>query len=126
MVEMIGLKWRIKSAKKNGKQYHLHYISVPGRSAVFLIDYEPYLDPVNKLIAFKPKQNNAQSQGKLIRLRWRIKSTKKNGKEYRIYYISIPITSALFLLDYDPYLDPQNKLIVFKPKQNAQSQPQSQ
>jgi len=35
---------------------------VPGRSAVFLLDYEPYLDPTNKVIVFRPKQNNTQSQ----------------------------------------------------------------
>jgi len=61
MVE-IKLRWRIKSTKKNGKVYPIYYISVPGRSAVFLLDYEPYLDPTNKVIFFKPKQNNTQSQ----------------------------------------------------------------
>jgi hypothetical protein len=62
-----------------------------------------------------------------IKLRWRIKTTKKNGKTYPIYYISVPSHSAVFLLDYEPYLDPQNKVIFFKPKQNNQSQqPQSQ
>jgi hypothetical protein len=62
-----------------------------------------------------------------IKLRWRIKTTKKNGKVYPIYYISIPGRSAVFLLQYEPYLDPENKVIVFKPKQNTQNQqPQSQ
>ncbi len=62
-----------------------------------------------------------------IKLRWRIKSTKKNGKVYPLYYISVPGRSAVFLVDdYDPFLDPQNKVIVFKPKQNNQRQPQSQ
>jgi hypothetical protein len=61
------------------------------------------------------------------KLRWRIKSTKKNGKVYPLYYISVPGRSAVFLVDdYDPFLDPQNKVIVFKPKQNNQRQPQSQ
>ena len=65
-----------------------------------------------------------------IKLRWRIKSTKKNGKVYPLYYISVPGKSAVFLVDdYDPFLDTQNKVIVFKPKpkqNNTQSQPQSQ
>ena len=65
-----------------------------------------------------------------IKLRWRIKSTKKNGKVYPLYYISVPGKSAVFLADdYDPFLDPQNKVIVFKPKpkqNNTKNQPQSQ
>ena len=65
-----------------------------------------------------------------IKLRWRIKSTKKNGKVYPLYYISVPGKSAVFLVDdYDPFLDTQNKVIIFKPKpkqNNIQNQPQSQ
>jgi len=67
-----------------------------------------------------------------IRLHWRIKKTKKGDKEYPLYYISIPGSSAGFLLDRDPVLDPQNMVIVFRPRQNniqqnnTQSQPQSQ
>ena len=61
-----------------------------------------------------------------IKLRWRIKTTKKNGKIYPIYYISVPGKSAVFLLDYEPFLDPQNKIIFFRPKQNQSQQPQSQ
>jgi len=56
-----------------------------------------------------------------IKLRWRIKTTKKNGKVYPLYYISIPGRSAVFLLGYDPILDPESKTIIFKPK-NTQSQ----
>jgi len=61
-----------------------------------------------------------------VKLKWRIKTTKKNGKIYPMYYISVPGKSAVFLLDYEPYLDPQNKIIIFKPKQNQSQQPQSQ
>ena len=61
-----------------------------------------------------------------IKLRWRIKTTKKNGKIYPIYYVSVPGKSAVFLLDYEPYLDPQKKIIFFRPKQNQSQQPQSQ
>ena len=57
MVE-IKLRWRIKRTTKKGKEYPIYYISVPGRSAVFLLDLEPWLDPVNKVIVFKPKQQN--------------------------------------------------------------------
>jgi len=61
MVE-IKLRWRVKTTKKNGKVYPLYYISIPGRSAVFLTKYDPYLDPESKTIIFKPKQNNTQTQ----------------------------------------------------------------
>jgi len=61
-----------------------------------------------------------------VKLKWRIKTTKKNGKIYPIYYISVPGKSAVFLLDYEPYLDPQKKIIFFRPKQNQSQQPQSQ
>ena len=121
MVE-IKLRWRIKRTTKKGKEYPIYYISIPGRSAVFLLDYEPYLDPVNKVIILRPKQNTTQyittENTFEIKLRWRIKSTKKNGKRFPLYYISIPGRSAVFLIDYEPYLDPINKVIIFKPKQN--------
>ncbi len=68
-----------------------------------------------------------------IKLRWRIKHTSKNGKIYPVCYISVPYKSAIFLLDHEPVLDPVNKVIVFRPKQqnnaqqnNTQNQPQSQ
>jgi len=61
-----------------------------------------------------------------VKLKWRIKTTKKNGKIYPIYYVSVPGKSAVFLLDYEPYLDPQKKIIFFRPKQNQSQQPQSQ
>jgi len=61
-----------------------------------------------------------------IKLRWRVKTTKKNGKTYPLYYISVPGRSAVFLINYEPVLDPESKVIVFKPKQNQSQQPQSQ
>ncbi len=134
MVE-IKLKWRIKKTKKGDKEYDLRYISIPFSYAIFLIQYEPYLDPVNKLIIFKPKQNNTQqniTENLFVKLRWRIKRTRKGDKEYPISYINIPRKTALFLLEYEPVLDTTNKVIVFKPKQTStqqnstQNQPQSQ
>ena len=135
MVE-VKLKWRIKKTKKGDKEYDLRYISIPFSYAMFLLQYEPYLDPINKLIIFKPKQNNTQQNSTenllIVKLRWRIKKTKKGDKEYPVSYINIPRKTALFLLEYEPVLDPVNKVIVFKPKQtstqqnNTQNQPQSQ
>ena len=103
---------------------------------MFLLQYEPYLDPVNKLIIFKPKQNNTQQNSTenllIVKLRWRVKKTKKGDKEYPVSYINIPRKTALFLLEYEPVLDTTNNVIVFKPKQtstqqnNTQNQPQSQ
>jgi hypothetical protein len=129
MVE-IKLRWRIKYTKKYGKTYPVCYISVPSRSAIFLLDHEPVLDPTNKVIIFKPKQSDTK-QNNEVRLKWRIKHTKKDAKIYPLYYISVPYRSAIFLLDHEPVLDPVNKVIIFKPKQNTQqnstqNQPQSQ
>jgi len=135
MVE-VKLKWRIKKTKKGDKEYDLRYISIPFSYAMFLLQYEPYLDPVNKLIIFKPKQNNTQQNSTenllIVKLRWRVKKTKKGDKEYPVSYINIPRKTALFLLEYEPVLDTTNNVIVFKPKQtstqqnNTQNQPQSQ
>jgi len=61
-----------------------------------------------------------------VKLKWRIKTTKKNGKVYPLYYISVPGKSAVFLLQYEPYLDPERQIIFFRPKQNQSQQPQSQ
>ncbi len=79
MVE-IKLRWRIKHTSKNGKIYQVCYISVPYRSAIFLLDYEPVLDPINKVIILRPKQSNSK-QNNEIRLKWRIKSTRKGGQD---------------------------------------------
>ena len=135
MVE-VKLKWRIKKTKKGDKEYDLRYISIPFSYAMFLLQYEPHLDPVNKLIIFKPKQNNTQQNSTenllIVKLRWRVKKTKKGDKEYPVSYINIPRKTALFLLEYEPVLDTTNNVIVFKPKQtstqqnNTQNQPQSQ
>jgi len=133
MVE-IKLKWRIKKAKKGDKEYRLYYVSVPFSSAMFLLEYEPFLDPINKVIIFRPKQQNNTNMidgNIVVKLRWRIKKTKKRGKEYPICYINFPSRTAVFLIDYEPFLDPTNKIIIFKPKQNtqqniAQNQPHQQ
>jgi len=135
MVE-VKLKWRVKKTKKGDKEYDLRYISIPFSYAMFLLQYEPYLDPINKLIIFKPKQNNTQQNSTenllIVKLRWRVKKTKKGDKEYPVSYINIPRKTALFLLEYEPVLDTTNNVIVFKPKQTStqqnstQNQPQSQ
>ena len=129
MVE-IKLHWRIKKTKKGDKEYLLDYISVPGSIAGFLLDKEPFLDPQKMIIFFRPKQNDTHyiTGGNIvIKLHWRIKKTKKGDKEYPVCYISVPRRSAIFLLDKEPFLDPQKMIIFFRPKQNdTQIQPQSQ
>jgi len=57
---LIKLRWRIKKMVKAGKEYLLCYISVPARSALFLLDKEPFLDLQRMIIFFRPKQNDPQ------------------------------------------------------------------
>jgi len=52
-----------------------------------------------------------------IKLKWRIRSARKGEKIYSVYYISVPAKVAQFLTKYDPVLDPENQVILFKPKQ---------
>jgi hypothetical protein len=139
MVELT-LQWRIKKTRKKTNEgvleYDSYYISVPFSYAMFLLEYEPYLDPINKVIIFKTKQQNNTKTSILIKLRWRIKKTRKKikegEKEYPVSYINISRRTALFLLEYEPVLDTTNNVIIFKPKQNdtqqssTQNQPQSQ
>jgi len=122
MVE-VKLRWRIKLSKKNGKEYGLYRITIPSRSAVFLINYVPYLNLKENIIEFKPNRRYAR-KGVRVRLRWIIKREKKNGgKVFTEYYISVKSELAKTLVDLDPYLDPEQMIIVFKPKQvNVQSQ----
>jgi hypothetical protein len=117
------LRWRIKTYKINGKTYTLNYISIPSKLAIFLKNYEPYLDIENKMIIFKQRQENDEQNP----LKWRIKSVKKKGKTLSLYYISIPgkLFSLLDLGNYEPYLDPENKTIIFRPRQGS-TQTQSQ
>jgi len=119
----IKLRWRIKRSKKNGKEYGLYRITIPSRSAVFLINYVPYLNLKEKIIEFKPKRGYAR-KGVRERLKWSVVKEKKNGKIFTEYYISVKseLVTVLQLTDLDPYLVPEQMVIVFRPKQvNAQS-----
>jgi len=50
----LKLKWYTKSVKKkNGKEVKIYYILVPAKVAVFLNEFEPYLDLEKKTIAFR-------------------------------------------------------------------------
>ena len=50
-----------------------------------------------------------------LKLKWHIKNVKKeNGKEVQVYYILIPAKVAIFLKEFDPYLDLEKKTITFR------------
>jgi len=50
-----------------------------------------------------------------VKLRWRVKINRKNGKEYMLRYINVPSKSAVFLINYVPYFNIKNNIIEFKP-----------
>jgi len=48
-------------------------------------------------------------------LKWYVRSVKKqNGKEVKVYYISIPAKVAVFLEKFEPYLDLEKNTITFR------------
>jgi len=50
-----------------------------------------------------------------LKLKWYVKNIrKKNGKEVQVYYIMVPAKVAVFLKEFDPYLDLEKKTIIFK------------
>lgn len=50
-----------------------------------------------------------------LKLKWYTKTVKKgSGKEVQVYYILVPAKVAIFLRDYQPYLDLEKKVITFK------------
>ena len=54
-----------------------------------------------------------------LKLKWYTKSVrKKNGKEVQVYYILVPAKVAVFLRDYQPYLDLEKKTITFRRDKN--------
>jgi len=130
MVE-VKLRWHIEVKKRRWRTadgvreavYFLHYILVYNHFAISLLGFVPCLDPENKVIAFEPEQECND----LIRLRWarrREKSWREadKGRVYTMHYVFIPgdILSEFNLsdlLNFDPYLNPEKKIIVFKPKQ---------
>ena len=52
----------------------------------------------------------------MIKLRWRIRCSKKSGKEYCIYRITVRNPLGKLLSRYVPYLNIKEKIIEFKPK----------
>ncbi len=48
-------------------------------------------------------------------MKWYVRSVKKqNGKEVKVYYISIPAKVAVFLEKFEPYLDLEKNTITFR------------
>ncbi len=89
MVE-IKLRWRIKHTSKNGKIYQVCYISVPYRSAIFLLDYEPVLDPINKVIILRPKQSNAkQEQRDKVKMEDKVHEERRQDISLVLYFSTI-------------------------------------
>jgi hypothetical protein len=120
----IKLRWRVRCWEKNGKEYCLYRITVRSLFGRFLVNYVPYLNLREKIIEFKPKRGFAR-KGIRERLKWSVTTHKKNGKILMEYYIAVKseLAKALQLTDFDPYLDPEQMVIVFRPKQaNVQSQ----
>jgi hypothetical protein len=51
-----------------------------------------------------------------IKLRWRVRCSRKNGKEYCVYRITVRSPFGKLLSKYVPYLNLREKIIEFKPK----------
>jgi len=120
----IKLRWRKRCSRKNGKEYCIYRITVRSPLGKLLSKYVPYLNIKEKIIEFKPKPGFAR-KGVRERLKWSIITQKKDGKTFTEYYIAVKseLVKALQLLDLDPYLDPEQMVIMFRPKQvNVQSQ----
>lgn len=120
----IKLRWRKRCQKKGGKEYCIYRITVRSPLGKLLSKYVPYFNIKEKIIEFKPKPGFAR-KGVRERLKWSIITEKKNGKTFTEYYIAVKseLVKALQLLGLDPYLDPEQMVIVFRPKQvNVQSQ----
>ena len=50
-----------------------------------------------------------------LKLKWYVRNIKKqNEKEVQVYYILVPAKVAIFLKEFDPYLDLEKKAITFK------------
>jgi len=114
----VKLRWRIRCWRKNGKEYCIYRITVRSPFGKLLSKYIPYLNLREKIIEFKPKPGFAR-KGVRERLKWSIITEKKNGKTFTEYYIAVKsdLVKTLQLLDLDPYLDPEQMVIVFRPKQ---------
>jgi len=54
-----------------------------------------------------------------MELRWVVRKQKKKEKEFDIHYILIPAQIASFLKEYTPYLDLENRVVIFR-KNNEQ------
>ena len=120
----IKLRWRKRCSRKNGKEYCIYRITVRSPLGKLLSKYVPYLNIKEKIIEFKLKPGFAR-KGVRERLKWSIITQKKDGKTFTEYYIAVKseLVKALQLLDLDPYLDPEQMVIIFRPKQvNVQSQ----
>jgi len=49
-----------------------------------------------------------------LELRWLVRKQKKGGEVLEIHYVLIPAQVVSFLKEYTPYLDLENRVIIFK------------
>jgi len=50
-----------------------------------------------------------------LKLKWYTKNVrKKTGKEVQVYYVLVPAKVAIFLKEFEPYLDLEKKVITFR------------
>jgi len=49
-------------------------------------------------------------------LRWLVRKQKKKEKVFESHYIHIPVQVVSFLKEYTPYLDLENRVIIFRKK----------
>jgi hypothetical protein len=51
-----------------------------------------------------------------LELRWLVRKQKKGEEVFESHYIHIPVQVASFLKEYTPYLDLENRVIIFRKK----------
>jgi len=119
--KLVKRKWQTKSGEMS-KEYWLYRILIPSILAHSLIKLIPCWDLKSNEIVFKSEQEC--KDGDLVRLRWtrRREHNGRTDKEFIMYYVAVPDTILLEnnLLEQVPYLDIENKVIRFKPKEQVE------
>jgi len=119
--KLVKRKWQTKSGEMS-KEYWLYRILIHSILARSLIKLIPCWDLKSNEIVFKSEQEC--KDGDLVRLRWtrRREHNGRTDKEFIMYYVAVPDTILLEnnLLEQVPYLDIENKVIRFKPKEQVE------
>ena len=109
----LELRWLVRKQKKGGEVLEIHYVLIPAQVVSFLKEYTPFLDLENRVIIFR-KNGGENGQERTLQLRWLVKKQKVAGKVYNVHYIHIPKQVFPLLKGYTPYLDLENRVIIFK------------